>query len=133
MHRPLPRTPPFLFPRQVKVEFADKPQIYNDFLEIMKNFKAQVRGRLDTPGNLHSRPLFSSPPLTRHSHPHFFANPPYSLPRCPPPQSINTPDVIESVKRLFKGYNKLILGFNQFLPEVRGPTPPRPSPFPYPR
>ena len=35
-------------------------------------------------------------------------------------QSINTPGVIERVKNLFKGYNKLILGFNTFLPEGEG-------------
>jgi paired amphipathic helix protein Sin3a len=33
---------------------------------------------------------------------------------------INTPGVIERVKTLFKGYNKLILGFNTFLPEGEG-------------
>lgn len=54
------------------MEFSDKPHIYNEFLEIMKNFKAQ---------------------------------------------SINTPGVIDRVKNLFRGYNKLILGFNTFLPE----------------
>lgn len=30
-----------LYLDQVKSEFADKPHIYNEFLEIMKNFKAQ--------------------------------------------------------------------------------------------
>lgn len=64
-----------LYLDQVKMEFSDKPQIYNEFLDIMKNFKAQ---------------------------------------------SINTPGVIERVKNLFKGYNKLILGFNTFLPEGEG-------------
>ena len=59
----------------MKVEFADKPHVYNEFLEIMKNFKAQ---------------------------------------------SINTPGVIDRVKNLFRGYNKLILGFNTFLPEGEG-------------
>jgi paired amphipathic helix protein Sin3a len=34
--------------------------------------------------------------------------------------SINTPGVISRVKNLFKGYNKLILGFNTFLPEGEG-------------
>lgn len=34
--------------------------------------------------------------------------------------SINTPGVIERVKNLFRGYNKLILGFNTFLPEGEG-------------
>lgn len=57
------------------MEFADKPHVYNEFLEIMKNFKAQ---------------------------------------------SINTPGVIDRVKNLFRGYNKLILGFNTFLPEGEG-------------
>jgi paired amphipathic helix protein Sin3a len=32
---------------QVKVEFQRKPEIYNEFLDIMKNFKAQT---IDTPG-----------------------------------------------------------------------------------
>lgn len=32
---------------QVKIEFSDKPEIYNEFLDIMKNFKAQ---EIDTPG-----------------------------------------------------------------------------------
>ncbi len=57
------------------MEFSEKPQIYNEFLEIMKSFKAQ---------------------------------------------KISTPGVIERVKNLFKGYNRLILGFNTFLPEGEG-------------
>lgn len=32
---------------QVKMEFGDRPHIYNEFLDIMKNFKSQ---QLDTPG-----------------------------------------------------------------------------------
>eukprot|EP01031_Cornospumella_fuschlensis_P029903 gene29903-36108_t len=60
---------------QVKMEFSDRPQIYNEFLDIMKNFKNQ---------------------------------------------SINTPGVIDKVKNLFRGYPKLILGFNTFLPEGEG-------------
>ena len=32
---------PLSSPVQVKLEFHDKPHIYNEFLEIMKNFKAQ--------------------------------------------------------------------------------------------
>ena len=32
---------------QVKMEFGDRPRIYNEFLEIMKNFKAH---EIDTPG-----------------------------------------------------------------------------------
>ena len=36
-----------LYLDQVKMEFGDRPRIYNEFLEIMKNFKAQ---EIDTPG-----------------------------------------------------------------------------------
>ena len=61
-----------LYLDQVKMEFGDKPEIYNEFLDIMKNFKAQ---------------------------------------------EIDTPGVIEQVSQLFRGYNKLILGFNTFLPD----------------
>ena len=32
---------------QVKMEFGDRPHIYNEFLDIMKNFKSQ---QIDTPG-----------------------------------------------------------------------------------
>ena len=52
--------------------FGEKPEIYNEFLDIMKNFKAQ---------------------------------------------EIDTPGVIQQVSQLFRGYNKLILGFNAFLPD----------------
>lgn len=61
-----------LYLDQVKVAFGDKPEIYNEFLDIMKNFKAQ---------------------------------------------EIDTPGVIRQVSHLFRGYNKLILGFNTFLPD----------------
>jgi len=61
-----------LYLDQVKVEFGDRPRIYNEFLEIMKNFKSNC---------------------------------------------IDTPGVINRVRTLFKGYNKLILGFNTFLPD----------------
>ena len=33
---------------------------------------------------------------------------------------INTEGVIKRVKTLFKGHRELILGFNTFLPQVRG-------------
>ncbi|KAL9182866.1 hypothetical protein ACHAXT_004145, partial [Thalassiosira profunda] len=61
-----------LYLDQVKMEFGDRPRIYNEFLEIMKNFKAQ---------------------------------------------EVDTIGVINRVRRLFHGYNNLILGFNTFLPE----------------
>jgi paired amphipathic helix protein Sin3a len=74
------------------MEFSEQPHIYNEFLEIMKNFKAQsyvlVKDKL-----------------------------PISYSSC---YSINTPGVIDRVKTLFRGYNKLILGFNTFLPEGEG-------------
>jgi paired amphipathic helix protein Sin3a len=61
-----------LYLDQVKLEFGDRPRIYNEFLDIMKNFKAQ---------------------------------------------EVDTLGVINRVRRLFHGYNNLILGFNTFLPE----------------
>ena len=61
-----------LYLDQVKLVFGDRPRIYNQFLEIMKNFKAQ---------------------------------------------EVDTVGVINSVRKLFHGYNSLILGFNTFLPE----------------
>eukprot|EP00635_Sarcinochrysidales_sp_CCMP3193_P004794 CAMPEP_0118891748 /NCGR_PEP_ID=MMETSP1166-20130328/1635_1 /TAXON_ID=1104430 /ORGANISM="Chrysoreinhardia sp, Strain CCMP3193" /LENGTH=886 /DNA_ID=CAMNT_0006830423 /DNA_START=90 /DNA_END=2747 /DNA_ORIENTATION=- len=61
-----------LYLDQVKAEFGDRPEIYNEFLEIMKSFKSQ---------------------------------------------EIDTPGVIHRVSTLFKGYGKLIYGFNTFLPE----------------
>lgn len=44
----------------------------------------------------------------------------FPCPSLPFPCRINTPGVIERVKNLFRGYNKLILGFNTFLPEGEG-------------
>ena len=36
-----------LYLDQVKIEFGDRPHVYNEFLDIMKHFKAQM---IDTPG-----------------------------------------------------------------------------------
>ena len=45
-----------LYLDQVKLEFGDRPRIYNEFLEIMKCFKAQ---EVDTVGVIHRvRTLF---------------------------------------------------------------------------
>ena len=44
-----------LYLDQVKVEFADKPHVYNEFLEIMKNFKAQS---INTPGMYEMHTVF---------------------------------------------------------------------------
>ena len=59
-----------LYLDQVKMECT--PEIYNKFLDIMKNFKAH---------------------------------------------EIDTPGVMQRVKRLFAGSTRLILGFNTFLPD----------------
>ena len=40
-----------LYLDQVKVEFADKPHVYNEFIQLMKKFKAQS---IDTPGKSNS-------------------------------------------------------------------------------
>ncbi|KXZ56798.1 hypothetical protein GPECTOR_1g719 [Gonium pectorale] len=58
--------------REVKNRFADRKEVYDTFLDIMKEFKV-----------------------------------------C----KIDTSGVIDKVKRLFKGHNELILGFNTFLPK----------------
>ena len=57
----------------VKLQFGDNPEIYNKFLDIMKDFKSHA---------------------------------------------IDTQKVIERVSRLFAGHQRLILGFNTFLPGV---------------
>ena len=61
-----------LYLDQVKLEFGDRPHIYNQFLEILKSFQAR---------------------------------------------EVDTIGVINSVRKLFHGYNNLILGFSMFLPE----------------
>ena len=58
--------------KEVKREFSDRPRIYNEFLDTMRNFKTN---KLDAPG------------------------------------------VILRLRRLFRGYTHLILGFNIFLPQ----------------
>jgi Paired amphipathic helix repeat len=61
-----------LYLDQIQMEFSLKPEIYHEFLDIMRNFKART---------------------------------------------IDTPGVIARVSTLFRGYDKLILGFNAFLPD----------------
>ena len=56
---------------EVKEQFKDRPEVYNQFLDIMKEFKAQT---------------------------------------------IDTPGVIQRVSNLFRGNDRLIYGFNTFLP-----------------
>ena len=110
--------------RELKERLKNKKDTYDEFLEIMKEFKAQRcgrrrerrdvlfldRARIAPPthhrrrvlGNIRPRPIdsraLSSQPLRR----------------------IDTDGVIKRVKTIFKGHKDLILGFNQFLPKVRG-------------
>jgi paired amphipathic helix protein Sin3a len=84
---------------QVKLQFQHQPQIYNYFLDVMKEFKAQTC--VSTPSLRHTQ-------LAKHS---LTA---YSV--SPPVYRIDTPGVIARVSDLFKGHDDLILGFNTFLP-----------------
>lgn len=72
---------------QVKVQFADQPDVYNRFLDIMKDFKSQA----------------------------WVVTMRYSLIELTSP-SIDTPGVINRVSELFAGHPNLIQGFNTFLP-----------------
>ncbi|KAJ7292716.1 histone deacetylase complex, SIN3 component [Mycena rebaudengoi] len=47
MNRPLNVTDALSYLDAVKIQFQDKPEVYNRFLDIMKDFKSQV---IDTPG-----------------------------------------------------------------------------------
>ena len=64
-----------LYLDQVKKEFVDQSHIYNQFLQVMKDFKSNA---------------------------------------------LSTEAVIAAVSSLFRGHNKLLLGFNRFLPGRRG-------------
>lgn len=74
---------------QVKVRFVDQPDVYNRFLDIMKDFKSQAYVVPDC-RLLDLRLMIS----------------------C----SIDTPGVIDRVSTLFAGHPELIQGFNTFLP-----------------
>ena len=86
MERPLNVTDALSYLDDVKAQFQDQPDVYNHFLDIMKDFKSQL---------CDSR-SFSRP----RSH----------------PSSIDTPGVIKRVSYLFNGRPSLIQGFNAFLP-----------------
>lgn len=75
---------------QVKVQFHEQPDVYNKFLDIMKDFKSQT---------------YVGPPCSTVS----------SRSRLTG-SSINTPGVITRVSELFAGHPNLIQGFNTFLP-----------------
>ncbi len=75
--------------------FSENKDVYDTFLEIMKEFKAQKR--VDRPSERCSRVSINPPGMRR----------------------IDTAGVIARVRSLFKGHRELILGFNTFLPKVR--------------
>lgn len=73
---------------QVKVQFVDHPDVYNRFLDIMKDFKSGAYVTLET--NQAGADFLT--------------------------YSIDTPGVIDRVSSLFAGNPELIQGFNTFLP-----------------
>ncbi len=87
---------------QVKVQFAEHPDVYNRFLDIMKD--VSIAPAIHSSASSHSFSPVSFP----------------ILPALPPQQfksqSIDTPGVIERVSTLFRGHPSLIQGFNTFLP-----------------
>lgn len=103
---------------QVKLQFGNQPQVYNDFLDIMKEFKSQryvcflLPVTSTSEGNdfvlfqfgqiLHTKPVKHYKLLNDRGLYCF----------C----SIDTPGVINRVSQLFKGHPDLIMGFNTFLP-----------------
>jgi paired amphipathic helix protein Sin3a len=86
--RPLNVTDALSYLDTVKRKFVEHPNVYNEFLDIMKDFKRQV-----------------------------YASWPYPSPSADFALRIDTPGVIERVLTLFKGFPSLILGFNLFLPQ----------------
>jgi paired amphipathic helix protein Sin3a len=104
----------------VKVQFHDRPDVYNVFLDIMKEFKSQVWvysliQMIRSPFCLSlvaQAPVISAQamfPFHRvirhksHAYKHVF-------------DRIDTPGVIQRVASLFHGHPSLIQGFNTFLP-----------------
>lgn len=86
-YRPLNVKDALSYLDQVKIQFYDQPDVYNKFLDIMKDFKSQ-RYREDSMSEIRELTLFS----------------------------IDTPGVIERVSTLFRGHPSLVQGFNTFLP-----------------
>lgn len=86
-YRPLNVKDALSYLDQVKVQFYDQPDVYNKFLDIMKDFKSQ---RYISFKEITDRKLIS--------------------------RSIDTPGVIERVSTLFRGHPALVQGFNTFLP-----------------
>ena len=77
---------------QVKVQFVDQSDVYNRFLDIMKDFKSQAS--VSFPQSPFRCMHFDTDRIDR----------------------IDTPGVIDRVSNLFAGHPNLIQGFNTFLP-----------------
>lgn len=130
--------------REVKNRFADQKDVYDTFLEIMKEFKAarsgwRDLGRFRGPNRFGGRASFcewqvavqcallaavrkrAGKPFSCPSSSAGRLEPRLILQRvdpCYPTCRIDTTGVIHKVKQLFKGHRELILGFNTFLPRV---------------
>jgi paired amphipathic helix protein Sin3a len=94
--------------REVKERFKDNKSVYDNFLEIMKQFKAQQCA--PEPSALGGPPRRAVALLRL---------PPCLLTHRSALRRIDTNGVIVQVKQLFKGHRELILGFNTFLPKAR--------------
>ena len=117
--------------RELKERLKDKKDTYDEFLEIMKEFKAQRC----VSGYRRADPSTKTNPCLSLKYPGVFARAfasrslagpafdylrPASSIFSPSRRRIDTEGVIRRVKTIFKGHKDLILGFNQFLPKVRG-------------
>jgi hypothetical protein len=127
--------------REVKNRFQDNKDVYDTFLEIMKEFKAQRCGarrpgtacalRPGSRGQQRGQGRPAAGCRRREWRVQVGGGPrgPPTVPACPWPtpivlgcraRRIDTAGVIQRVKDLFKGHKELVLGFNTFLPKVRG-------------
>ena len=131
--------------REVKDRFKDNKSVYDNFLEIMKQFKAQQcvpaaasrrashRGALATGNRVGSAASCAACGpraagfVTRPAAPEGLSANVDAAPRrvrAAPrrfARRIDTNGVILQVKMLFRGHRELILGFNTFLPKARSP------------
>ncbi|ELR11207.1 uncharacterized protein ACA1_389180 [Acanthamoeba castellanii str. Neff] len=110
----------------VKRRYADRPEVYQSFLEIMKDFKAQ---RLDTPGVLAAvRELFSgNEELIEGFNKRFITAPGVYKAFLETlhefhKQNQSIREVHAHVAHLFKDHPDLLAGFVEFLPETDKPS-----------
>lgn len=97
---------------QVKLQFGNQPQVYNDFLDIMKEFKSQRWGYThDVLPCIYNCCIWSMKKIEiRIIRTYLIEINFCSL------YSLDTPGVISRVSNLFRGHPDLIVGFNTFLP-----------------